>query len=126
MFNCTAWVIYGYSKWDKAVIYTNLPGILLGMIYSFIYYRYAPDKSKFNMLHKGYLILTVTLGLSYFLLPTNASQIILGLVANCGSISVFGAPLSKLVYKICITYNRKMLYYQNQQKECRYVCVYVI
>lgn len=98
MFNCTAWVIYGYSKWDKAVIYTNLPGIFLGMIYSYVYYRYAPDKSKFSLLHKGYLTLTLLLGLAYFLLPTSYSQMFIGLVANCGSISVFGAPLAKLVY----------------------------
>lgn len=106
VFNCSVWVIYGISTYDKAVLSTNIPGIILGIIYSFIYYKNSPDKYQFGLLHRTFLSIIISLIIVYFTFELYISQIIIGFCANCGSIAVFGSPLAKLVFNYYIYLER--------------------
>ncbi|XP_071483724.1 sugar transporter SWEET1-like [Diadema antillarum] len=94
--NTILWTKYGVLTEDMTVILTNGVGIVLQILYIIIYYLNTNDKKDVHSkLLYAALIVYPTLGAIKFVTMTTETAIhYIGLIAACGSVVMYGSPLS--------------------------------
>eukprot|EP00732_Lithocolla_globosa_P006761 Lithocolla_globosa_v1_NODE_8070_length_865_cov_10.529630.p1 type:complete len:218 gc:universal NODE_8070_length_865_cov_10.529630:826-173(-) len=94
--NCFLWVVYGCLINETAVIVPNVVGMCLGVTYVVVYISYSTNVQGYqsNGIQAGCIILFVLyIGLLDPFFDEETHVKLVGWVACCGSVAMFGSPL---------------------------------
>ncbi|CRG98684.1 MtN3-like protein, putative [Plasmodium relictum] len=96
-FSSFLWLIYGILINNSAVVFPNLVGLLLGILYSVVYHKNCKSMWLKQKLYSYYKICGIISFLLYallYILTYEQYQAFVGFIASVSSIINFGAPLS--------------------------------
>ncbi|CRG94369.1 MtN3-like protein, putative [Plasmodium gallinaceum] len=91
------WLIYGILINNSAIVFPNLVGLLLGILYSLVYHKNCKNMWLKQKLYSYYKICGLISFLLYallYILSYEQYQTFVGFIASVSSIINFGAPLS--------------------------------
>lgn len=96
--NSTTWFLYGYTLDNYTIMTTNLPGSYLGVIFCFCYALYAKDRRYIMKVNIIFVLFWLLLCILYFFASSSFVSLFYGICSNIGTISIYSAPIIKIVY----------------------------
>jgi solute carrier family 50 (sugar transporter) len=95
------WMTYGWLNEEPSIYVTNTVGMLLGMVYTYRFTRYAPSNSSTlpGSIQQHLLVLAGIMGttlLLCFVLPITTSALWIGRAAVIFCLAMFASPLAAL------------------------------
>merc|ERR1719499_1248457 len=92
--NGFVWACYGILSDDSVILISNACGVMLGIVYSAIFYQYTPNKAQMTKyVQMSFIVITMLFLFTFFSDPTFCVNT-LGLIGSLSAILLMASPLA--------------------------------
>ncbi|XP_075236923.1 sugar transporter SWEET1 [Lycorma delicatula] len=97
--SCMLWARYGFMIDDLAMVFVNLTGVTLMLIYGGVHYKYTPRKKVvLRQLLVVLIVMTLAHGYTIYETDSEIASTRFGFLTCCTTLVFFGSPLTNLAH----------------------------